>query len=127
MSIPAHIEHTFKALLMIERACSPASADTAHKSYVTSQGQKDVPHAGLGSVEAGISAKGDRELAPVIRYWTVKFRRIGRAERHFDHVIACDPWKATMVVMKRDQSIAEAEVVREIQHDEFEHLTRKSP
>lgn len=36
---------------------SPASTDTARKSYMTSQGQEDVPHAGLGSVEAGTSAK----------------------------------------------------------------------
>jgi hypothetical protein len=43
----------------------PASADTARKSYMTSQGQKDVPNAGLGSVEAGTSAKRDRELYPV--------------------------------------------------------------
>jgi hypothetical protein len=36
---------------------SSSSADTAHKSYMTSQGQKeekDAPHASLGSAEAGI-------------------------------------------------------------------------
>lgn len=45
------IEHT---MLGIDRILngSPASADTANKSL--SHGQKDVPHAGLGSVEAGI-------------------------------------------------------------------------
>lgn len=42
------IDHAARAL---DR--SPGSADTAHKSYMTSQGQKDLPHAGLGSVEAG--------------------------------------------------------------------------
>lgn len=36
---------------------SPASADTANKSL--SHGQKDVHHAGLGSVEAGILS-GDK-------------------------------------------------------------------
>lgn len=50
--IPAHIEHTFLAIDRILNG-SPASADTARKSYMTSQGQKDVPNAGLGSVEAG--------------------------------------------------------------------------
>jgi hypothetical protein len=51
--IPAHIEHTFRALDRIERRDSPASTDTANKPYMTSHGQEDTPHAGLGSVEAG--------------------------------------------------------------------------
>lgn len=37
--------------LAIASQMFPPSADTAHKPL--SQGQKDVPHAGLGSVEAG--------------------------------------------------------------------------
>lgn len=108
--IPAHIEHTFRALDRIERP----SAGTANKSL--SHGQKDET-AGLGSVEAG----------PIVRYWTVKFRRIGRAEYHFDHVIACDPFKAMLVVSNRDKSVTEAQVVREIRSDEYEALTRSSP
>lgn len=45
------LEHT---MLGIDRILngSPASADTANKPL--SHGQKDVPNAGLGSVEAGI-------------------------------------------------------------------------
>lgn len=95
----------------------PPSADTARESQ-QAQRQKDVPHAGLGSVEAG---------TPIVRYWTVKYRYGASIRWNYDHVIACDPWKATLVVMKRDQSIDEAYVVREIQRDEYEHLTRKSP
>lgn len=43
----------------------PPSADTAHKSYVIPQGQKDVTQAGLGSVEAGSS----REVTCRARYY----------------------------------------------------------
>lgn len=108
------LEHT---MLGIDRILngSPASTDTAHKSYMTSQGQEDVPNAGLGSVEAG----------PIVRYWTVKFEMGGRIS--YAHVTACDVWKATLVVMKANPSAISAQVVREIQRDEFEHLTRKSP
>lgn len=50
------LEHT---MLGIDRILNgpPACTDTARKSYVTSQSQEHVPHAGLGSVEAGTSAK----------------------------------------------------------------------
>jgi hypothetical protein len=96
----------------------PASADTAHKSYMTSQGQKDVPHAGLGSVEAG---------TPVVRYWTVRYRHQASAVWNYTHVIACDPFKAAMVVTNRRKSIPQTEVLREIDRDEFEALTRGSP
>jgi hypothetical protein len=108
--IPAHIEHTFRALDRIERP----SAGTANKSL--SHGQKDAT-AGLGSVEAG----------PIVRYWTVKFRHEASAIWNYTAVIACDPFRASLVVTNRNRSIVTAEVVREIQRDEFEHLTRKSP
>jgi hypothetical protein len=108
--IPAHIEHVFKAL----EPRSPASADTANKSL--SHGQKDVHHAGLGSVEAG---------TPIVRYWTVKFERGGRT--HFAAVEACDVLKANLVVFKRYEGANGVQVVREIQRDEYEHLTRVSP
>lgn len=113
MSIPAHIEHTFRALERIERP----STDTARKSYVTSQSQEDATHAGLGSVEAG----------PIARYWTVKYRYGGSSLWNFTAVIACGPFQAALVVNKQKPSITEVEVVREIQRDEYEHLTRKSP
>jgi hypothetical protein len=108
--IPAHIEHTFRALDRIERP----SAGTANKSL--SHGQKDAT-AGLGSVEAG----------PIVRYWTVKFRHTGSAIWNYTAVIACDPFKASMVMSKLKPSISETEVVREINHEEFLHLTRSSP
>jgi hypothetical protein len=114
MSIPAHIEHTFKALVMIERACSPTSAATANKSL--SHGQKDAPTAGIGTADAGL---------PITRYWTVKFERGGRS--YFDHLIACDPFKANLLTFKRNVGATSAQVVREIQRDEFEHLTKVSP
>lgn len=54
MSIPAHIEHTFKALVMIERACSPTSAATVCKPL--SQDKNEVsPTAGIGTADAGPS------------------------------------------------------------------------
>jgi hypothetical protein len=120
--IPAHIAHVFKALDRIERrepqqpmpVCSPLVEGSS-------------PTAGIGTADAGIFSKGDRELGPVVRYWTVKYRRYSRAEYHFEHVIACDPFKATLVVFNRDRSIVEAKVVREVQRDEFEHLTKVSP
>jgi hypothetical protein len=92
----------------------PPSTDTARKSCMTSQGQKDAT-AGLGSVEAG----------PIVRYWTVKFERGGRT--HFTAVEACDVLKATLVVFKRHEGANGVQVVREIQRDEFEALTRGSP
>lgn len=99
-------------------ALDPPSADTARKSYMTSQGQKDVPHASLGSVEAGI---------PIVRYWTVRFRYGGSRLWDYTQVIACDPFKASMVASKSKPSVTEIEVVREINREEFEHLTRSSP
>jgi hypothetical protein len=108
--IPAHIEHTFSALDRIERP----SAGTANKSL--SHGQKDAT-AGLGSVEAG----------PIVRYWTVKYRHGGSVLWDYTQVIACDPFKAAVVVNKRKPSITEVEVVREIRSDEYEALTRSSP
>jgi hypothetical protein len=106
--IPAHIEHLFSALDRIERP----STGTANKSL--SHGQKDET-AGLGSVEAG----------PIVRYWTVKFERGGRT--HFVAVEACDVLKATLVVFKRHDGANGVQVVREIQRDEYEALTRSSP
>lgn len=95
----------------------PSSIGTARKSYMTSQGQKDETNAGLGPVEAG----------PTVRYWTVKYRYGGSSLWNFTAVIACAPFQAALVVNKQKPSITEVEVVREIQRDEFEHLTRKSP
>lgn len=106
--IPAHIEHTFSALDRIERP----SAGTANKSL--SHGQKDAT-AGLGSVEAG----------PIVRYWTVKFERGGRV--HWTAVEACDVLKANLVTFKKHEGASAVVVVREIQRDEYEALTRKSP
>lgn len=115
MSIES-ITHVFRSLEKHFTSAIPPSAATACKS--SSPGQKDVS-ADLGTAEVGAS--------PVIRYWTVKFRHEGSALWDYAHVIACDPIKASMVVTNRDKSIAEAVPVREIDREEFEHLTRKSP
>ena len=91
------------------------STDAARKPYVISQGREDSPNAGLGSVETG----------PIARYWTVRYRHDGSPIWNYTHVIACDPFKASMVVGNRHRAVVE--VLREIQRDEYEHLTRKSP
>lgn len=115
MSVDA-ILNVFRSLDKHFTSAIPPSADTARKSYMTSQGQKDATNAGLGSVEAG---------TPIVRYWTVKYERGGRT--HFTAVEACDLWKASLVVFKRHEGLSGVQVVREIQRDEFEHLTRSSP
>lgn len=74
------------------------------------------PTAGIGTADAG---------TPIVRYWTVKFERGGRT--YYDYVIACDAWKAGLVVFRRHDGATSTQVVREIQRDEYEHLTRKSP
>lgn len=96
---------------------SPASAATVRKPYVISQDKNEAPHAGIGTADAGAS--------PIIRYWTVKFERGGRT--YYDHVEACDAWKASLVVFKRKEGATSTQVVREIDRHEFEHLTRVSP
>ena len=99
------------------RAASPPSTDAARKPYVIPQGREDATHAGFGSVEAG----------PTVRYWTVKFRHGGSRLWDYTAVTACDPFKAALMAHKQQPLVTELEVVREIQRDEYEHLTRKSP
>lgn len=77
------------------------------------------------SPTANVGTAGVGSL-PVVRYWTVRFRHGGSALWDYTHVIACDPFKAAMVVSNRRRSVT-AEVVREINRDEYEHLTRSSP
>lgn len=109
------INHIFRSLEKNFTSAIPASAATVCKSL--SQDKNEVsPTAGIGTADAGL---------PIVRYWTVKFEAHGRT--YYDHVEACDLWKATMVVMKRHPYAACSQVVREIQRDEYEHLTRKSP
>lgn len=72
--------------------------------------------AGIGTADAG---------TPIVRYWTVRYRHDGSAIWNYTHVIACDPFKASMVVSNRHRSVVE--VMREIDREEYEHLTRKSP
>lgn len=76
------------------------------------------PTAGIGTADAGL---------PIVRYWTVKYRHGGSSLWNFTAVIACAPFQAALVVNKQKPSITETEVVREIQRDEYEHLTRVSP
>ena len=76
------------------------------------------PTAGIGTADAG---------TPTVRYWTVKYRHQASLHWNYAHVIACDPFEATLVVTNPDQSISEAYVMREIDREEYEHLTRVSP
>lgn len=110
--IPAHIEHTSRALDRIERP----STDTARKAYVISQGQEDATNAGLGSVATG---------TPPIRFWTVRFERGGRT--YFDRVEAPDERMATAVALARNVGSACAEALHEISRAEYDRFTRRSP
>jgi hypothetical protein len=107
------IDVAFTALEQRHR--SPASTATVHKSYMISQDKNDAPCAGIGTVDAS-------DL-PVSRYWTVKIEARGRI--HYVHVQACDAWKATTVALKGNGAAISAQIVREIDREEFEHLTRK--
>jgi len=115
------LEHT---MLGIDRILngSPSSSDGQHgrKSAVCGAQQElsgeERPTAGIGTADAGL---------PIVRYWTVRYEARGRT--YFDHVIACDAWKAGLVVFRRHDGATSTQVVREIQLDEYEHLTRKSP
>lgn len=117
------IEHT---MLGIDRILngSPSSSDGQHgRKSAPSGAQHELsgegrPHTGIGTADAG---------TPIVRYWTVKYRYGGSALWDYTHVIACDPFKAAMVVSKQKPLVTEMEVMREIQRDEYEHLTRISP
>jgi hypothetical protein len=110
------LEHT---MLGIDRILngSPTSAATARKSCVTSQSENEAPTAGIGTADAG---------TPIVRYWTVKFRHGGSRLWDYTAVTACDPFKAALTAHKQQPLVTELEVVREIQRDEYEHLTRGS-
>jgi hypothetical protein len=71
------------------------------------------------TADVGTADVGD---LPVSRYWTVKIEARGRI--HYVHVQACDAWKATTVALKGNRAAISAQIVREIDKDEFEHLTR---
>jgi hypothetical protein len=79
--------------------------------------ERPSPTAGIGTADAGL---------PIVRYWTVRYRHGGSLLWNYTQVIACDPFKASMVVSNRmrTQPPDVIEVVREIQRDEFEHLTK---
>lgn len=72
-----------------------------------------TPTADIGTV--------DVSALPVTRFWTVKFERGGKTR--YDHVEACDLWKASIVTFKRNPGANGVQVVREISREEFEHLT----
>lgn len=109
--IPAHIEHVFKALDRIERR-EPQQPMPVYPALV----EGSSPTAGIGTADAGL---------PIVRYWTVKFERGGRA--YWTAVEACDVLKANLVTFKKHEGASAVVVVREIQRDEFEALTRSSP
>jgi hypothetical protein len=104
------LEHT---MLGIDRILngSPSSPDGQH-------GRKSA----LSGAQQELSGED-----PHVRYWTVRFRHGGSALWDYTQVIACDPFKAAMVVSNRRPLATETAVVREINREEFEHLTRSSP
>lgn len=91
----------------------PTSTDTAHKSYVISQGQEDTPHAGLGSVEASTA-----------RYFTVKVER-GRFAYYVD-VQAENTWQASRTAFEQNKGARSVQVVREIDRRDYERRARHS-
>jgi hypothetical protein len=117
------INHIFRSLEKTFTSAIPSSSDGQHgRKSALSGAQHELsgeerPHTGPGTAGAGTSA--------IVRYWTVKFERGGRT--HYDHVEACDVWKASMVAEKRNEGANGVQVVREIRSDEYEALTRKSP
>jgi len=111
MNIQDIFTHTLRAL-----DGPPSSAATVRKPYVISQDKNEAPTADAGT--AGVSTH-------IVRYWTVKYECGGRS--YYDHVEACDAWKAGLVVFRRHDGATSTQVVREINREEFEHLTRVSP
>lgn len=107
MSIDPTTPYVFRAL---DQRDSP-DPQHARKSAL-SGAHEGSPHAGLGTAEAGA----------LTRYWTVKYEARGRT--YYDHVEACDAWKAGLVVFRRRSAATSTQVVREIDRDEYEHLTR---
>lgn len=101
------------------RKSSLPSSDGQHgRKPALSGAQQELseegPHTGIGTADAG--------SLPVYRYWTVKIE--ARGSIRYVHVQACDAWKATTVALKCNSCAISAQVVREIDREEFEHLTR---
>src|SRR5688500_15682427 len=96
------INHIFRSL---EKHFTPSSSDGQHgRKSALSGAQQELSegdsHAGSRTAGAGSSA--------IVRYWTVKFERGGRS--YYDHVIACDPWKAGLVVFRRHDGATSTQV-----------------
>lgn len=112
------MDHVFRSLEKHFTSATPQTRSNPGTVSASLQ-QKGLPTAGIGTADAGTSA--------IVRYWTVRYRYDGSPLWNYTQVIACDPFKASLVVMKRKREIVTAEVVREIDRDEFEHLTKVSP
>lgn len=101
-------------LLHTLRALDPKGQQQPRNRFSYAPVERPSPTADVGTV--------DVSDLPVIRYWTVKTEARGRI--YYVHVEACDAWKATSVALKRNSAAISAQVVREINREEFEHLTR---
>lgn len=111
------MDHVFRSLEKHFTSATPQTRSNPGTVSASLQ-QKGLPTAGIGTADAGL---------PIVRYWTVKYRYGGSSLWDYTHVIACGPFKAAMVAHKQKPMATEMEVVREIQRDEFESMTRKSP
>lgn len=99
------------AFTALERRKNPPVRSSADKSYMTSHGQKDIPHADLGTAEASD-----------LRYFTVRVERNGRTI--YEHVQAPHTWAASKAALDANPSACCAQVVREIDRAEYERLAR---
>jgi len=109
--IPAHIEHTFRALDRIERR-EPQQPMPGSPALV----EGSSPTAGIGTADAGSSP---------IRFWTVRFERRGRS--YYDRVEAPDACTASRVALIRNVGATCSQTVREIDRTDYDRFTRRSP
>ena len=100
------------AFTALERRKDPPVPSTGRKSYMTSQAQKDVPHADLGTGEVG-----------TLRYFVVKVER-GRWTI-YDRVQAEHTWAASKAAFDANPGARSVQVMREIDKAEFDRFQRR--
>lgn len=90
----------------------PPVPSTGHKSYMTSQAQKDAPTADLGTGEVGS-----------LRYFVVKVER-GRWTI-YDRIQAEHTWAASKAAFEGNPGARSVQVLREIDKAEFDRFQRR--
>lgn len=114
------IDHVFRSLESTFTSAIPSGGQHGRKSAIC--GAHELPGGSSPTADLRTAEVGS---LPVTRYWTVKYECAGRT--FYDYVEACDAWKAGLVVFRRHDGATSTQVVREIDRDEFQHLTRVSP